>query len=69
MEIKEIYNLFSNFGNIAAIIKKKDNIFVKFRSIEFASISYTYLNNYRFLGNHLTLQSPLNEMDAMPREE
>lgn len=33
MEIKHVYNLFSNFGNVAGIIKKKKYFYVRFRSI------------------------------------
>lgn len=67
MEIREVYNLFSNFGNIASIIKKKKEFFIKFRSLEFASISYTYLNGYTLMGNTLLLESPSDE-EISPKE-
>jgi hypothetical protein len=68
VELRHVYNLFSNFGNVAGIVKKRNALFVRFRSMEFASISYTYLNNYRFMGNYLVLQSPATDADALPRE-
>jgi hypothetical protein len=33
IEIRHVYNLFSNFGNISSIVKKKKSCFVRFRSI------------------------------------
>ena len=51
-----VYNLFSNFGNISCIVAKKERIFVKFRTKEFAAIAITYLINTTFFGNILTLK-------------
>lgn len=45
ISIRCVYNLFSNFGNISFISKKSNKrIFIKFRTIEFAAIAFTYLN-------------------------
>jgi hypothetical protein len=45
LSIRCVYNLFSNFGNISFITKKANKrVFIKFRTIEFAAIAYTYLN-------------------------
>lgn len=54
---RNIYNLFSNFGNISWIINKRTAIYIKFRSLEFAAIAITYLNNYFLMGNLLALES------------
>jgi hypothetical protein len=66
--IKCIYNLFSNFGNISYISKKNRKVYVKFRTMEFAAIAFTYLNEYFLMGNLLKLESPQNPDDASPKE-
>lgn len=64
-----MYNLFSNFGNISFISKKAGKrVFIKFRTIEFAAIAYTYLNEYFLMGNLLKLDSPLDPDEAAPKE-
>jgi hypothetical protein len=68
LDIRHVYNLFSNFGNIAAITKKKHHFYVKFRTIEFAAISFTYLNNHTLMGNPLQLYSPDTEDQVQPKE-
>lgn len=41
----QVYNLFSNFGNISIITIKKAEVRVKFRTSDFAAIAKNYLNN------------------------
>lgn len=60
ISIKSIYNLFSNFGNISFITKKNKKAYVKFRTMEFSAIAFTYLNEFCLMGNLLLLQSPLS---------
>lgn len=50
---RNVYNLFSNFGNISYIKKTKKVVFIKFRSVEFAAMAKTYLQGYSFLENDL----------------
>lgn len=50
-----MYNLFSNFGNISYIKKTKHNVFIKFRSVEFAAMARNYLHGYKLMGNALDL--------------
>jgi hypothetical protein len=61
IDVDHVYNLFSNFGNVSCITKKKAMFYVKFRTVEFAAISHTYLNNFRLMGNTLALDSPASE--------
>lgn len=68
ISIKSIYNLFSNFGNISFISKKSKRAYIKFRTMEFAAIAFTYLNEYFLMGNFLKLDSPLSPDDAAPKE-
>lgn len=68
LTIKCIYNLFSNFGNISFISKKNKKAYIKFRTIEFAAIAFTYLNEYFLMGNLLRLESPQSAEVASPRE-
>ena len=56
LEIRCIYNLFSNFGNITCIVKKKDTVSIKFRTLEFAAIANSYLNGKNFYDNFLNLK-------------
>jgi hypothetical protein len=67
MEINHVYNIFSNFGNISGIVKKKRYFYVRFRSLEFASIVRTYLSGTRLMGNGIVLE-PANDAEACPRE-
>lgn len=50
---RNVYNLFSNFGNISYIKKTKKAVFIKFRSVEFAAMAKNYLHGYSFLENEL----------------
>lgn len=68
LSIKCVYNLFSNFGNISFISKKNKKAYIKFRTIEFAAIAFTYLNEYFLMGNLLRLESPPSAEVASPRE-
>jgi hypothetical protein len=52
-----LYNLFSNFGNISAITVKKNDVKIKFRTVEFAEIAKTYLNNKWLYNNKIELES------------
>lgn len=45
LTIREVYNLFSNFGNIERIVRKSKAVYVEFSSIEFAAIASDYLND------------------------
>lgn len=68
MSIQSVYNLFSNFGNVSFITKKKRRFFVHFKSIEFAAITQTYLSNYTLMANVLAFDSSIPEEDARPKE-
>lgn len=69
LSIRCVYNLFSNFGNISFISKKGGKrIYIKFRTIEFAAIAFTYLNEYFLMGNLMKLDSPADPEEAAPRE-
>ena len=52
---RNVYNLFSNFGNISYIKKTKHNVFIKFRSLEFAAMARNYLHGFKLMGNTLDL--------------
>jgi hypothetical protein len=65
--MKNIFNLFSNFGNISFICKKKKNLYIKFRTIEFAAIAYNYLNNTNLMGNCIGLTSVEDPTEAFPK--
>jgi len=54
--LRQVYNLFSNFGNIECIIAKKQKVFLKFRSGYFAAVAMNYLAGMSFCGNHLNLK-------------
>jgi len=56
LEPHMIYNLFSNFGNISCITIKKDHVYIKFRTKEFAAIASTYLNNMVLSKNVMSLR-------------
>jgi RNA recognition motif-containing protein len=69
ISIKYVYNLFSNFGNISFITKKNSKrMYIKFRTMEFAAIAFTYLNEYYLMGNLLKLESPEYAEEASPKE-
>lgn len=68
LEVRQIYNLFSNFGNVAKISLKKTRAFVKFRTVEFAAIAFTYLNEHVLAGNLLRLEFPGSFEEAEPKE-
>ena len=53
--LRQVYNLFSNFGNIEYIVGKKQKVFVKFRSGYFAAVAMNYLAGLSFCGSHLNL--------------
>lgn len=53
--LKNIYNLFSNFGNVECIITKKSKVFVKYRSGYFAAVGMNYLAGLSLCGNLLNL--------------
>ena len=56
LKLLQLYNLFSNFGNLSCVVVKKDIIYLKFRTKEFAAIASTYLNNTVLEGNILVLR-------------
>lgn len=68
--LRQIYNLFSNFGNIECIISKKEKIYIKFRSAYFAAVAMNYLCGLTLAGNHLNLSYVLNpeEYEQRPLE-
>jgi RNA recognition motif-containing protein len=68
LKIRYIYNLLSNFGNISFICKKNKKAYIKFRTIEFAAIARTYLNERSLMGNLLLLNYPPNPEDGIPKE-
>lgn len=51
----EIYNLFSNFGDINKIIVRKHTVVVEFLDAKFAEIAKDSLNGTVFYGNVLRL--------------
>lgn len=51
----EVYNLFSNFGDINKIIVRKATVVVEFLTPQFAAIACESLNNSVFYGNVLRL--------------
>jgi RNA recognition motif-containing protein len=65
---RNIYNLFSNFGNLSFIKILKDKVYIKFRSVEFAAMVKNYLNNYKLMGNVLKLETILDLDEASPKE-
>lgn len=54
--MRQIYNLFSNFGNIECIISKAHRVYIKFRSGYFAAVAMNYLAGMNFCGNILNLK-------------
>lgn len=66
---KQIYNLFSNFGNISYVKQTNHDAYIKFRSYEFASIAKKYLSGYSLLGNILELNFIMDTKNALPSEE
>jgi hypothetical protein len=54
--LRQVYNLFSNFGNIESIIGKKQKLYVIFRSGYFAAVAMNYLAGMSLAGNHLNLR-------------
>lgn len=67
--IRNIYNVFSNFGNISLIKKTKDRAFLKFRTIEFAAIANNYLNDTILMGNLLALEPVNDPSSGHPHED
>eukprot|EP01017_Pseudomicrothorax_dubius_P016625 TRINITY_DN1884_c0_g2_i1.p1 TRINITY_DN1884_c0_g2~~TRINITY_DN1884_c0_g2_i1.p1 ORF type:complete len:373 (+),score=42.83 TRINITY_DN1884_c0_g2_i1:211-1329(+) len=68
-----IYNLFSSFGNIVAIIfmRAKGAALIEYETIEYATISKDYLNNITFVGSCLRIAFSKYEslvIKAMPLE-
>lgn len=57
LRIGQIYNLFSNFGNVSQIMLTKKEVRVKFRNSEFAAISLNYLKSFSLGGNKIELVS------------
>lgn len=51
----EVYNLFSNFGDINKIIVRKASVVIEFLTPQFAGIACESLNNTVFYGNVLRL--------------
>ena len=47
-----IYNILSNFGNIAKIIfvKYKGSALVEYENVDYATLAKDYLNNICFMG-------------------
>ena len=70
MPLRQVYNLFSNFGNIESIVSKKAKVYVKFRSGYFAAVAVNYLSGLSFCGNYLNLNYCLNpeEYEQKPLE-
>ncbi len=66
--MKNIYNLFSNFGNISFICKKRKHLYIKFRTVEFAAIAFNYLNNTNLMSNFIGLNSVEDPVEALPKE-
>jgi hypothetical protein len=68
--LRQVYNLFSNFGNIESIVSKKEKIFIKFRSGYFAAVAVNYLCGLYFCKNYLNLTYCLNpeEYEQKPFE-
>lgn len=65
----EIYNLFSNFGDINKIIVRKQSVVVEYITAEYAAIAYEALNNKVFYSNVLKLEySPVSIMKEKQRE-
>jgi RNA recognition motif-containing protein len=64
---KNIYNLFSNFGNISFIKISKGKVYIKFRSIEFAAMAKNYLNDYKLMQNVLKLETISDVFEASPK--
>ncbi len=62
LELRCIYNLFSNFGNVSCIVKKKDMVSIKFRTLQFAAIANSYLNGKTFYDNYLNLRFDSQEI-------
>ena len=56
ISLRQIYNLFSNFGNLECIVAKKHKVYIKFRSGYFAAVGLNYLGGMSFCGNHLNLK-------------
>lgn len=67
--IRNVYNLFSNFGNISFIKKTKRDVFVKFRSLEYAAMAQNYLQGYELMGNTLSLTTLPEIANALPKED
>jgi RNA recognition motif-containing protein len=57
IKVQMLYNIFSNFGNIAKIIfmRNKASALIEFESIEYSSIAKDYLNNIVFMGKPLRI--------------
>jgi len=68
LKIRQIYNLFSNFGNISYISKKTGRAYIKFRTLEFAAIARTYLHERYLSGNLLVLSYPEVVEEGLPKE-
>ena len=49
----QIYNLFSNFGNVSMIMITRKEVKVKFRTAEFAAVAQTYLKSFVMEGNKI----------------
>ena len=61
MKPYNIYNLFSNFGNIDLIVfdlTNNDNqkLIIQFENVKFAKISFRYLNNIKIYGFYMRMQ-------------
>jgi hypothetical protein len=67
MTNRQVYNLFSNFGNISFIKKTKSRVYLKFRSCEFSAIAKNYLTGRSFMGNTLDLDYISDSGLALPR--
>jgi RNA recognition motif-containing protein len=65
---RNLYNLFSNFGNVSFIKQTRERAYIKYRSYEFAAIAKNYLTGYTLQGNVLELEFVESTREAMPCE-